>query len=1099
MAHFAHANNPAAGYFWHHDYDEVINFTINYLCMHNHSINFVVHASAQFRKDDEEREIHMSPSGPILLDPNMGDIRNRLELLYDEMHDPEGWSGLEGSGWQLIPGTFAYWFKIIPFQPNNPPNETDRNRREPPDFLPPPDDYEEMDVDDPPPTDGQPRPTGNQMTYEVYDSLLLSIAMHYVPNKSRLSKVRFYPKLAAWLRSEGIEPQSYYADKIMPGNIANWHEQTGKFSIRVFSNFGNVIYERYYDDYELIDILWSNRKFKLITNLNALLQEKSDRPFCQLCKRFHRSDTTCKDIILPSTTNQIDVPEFPEGRHALVAYADFESIVLPNNEHQCSGYGLIAIDKEKIAINQIFENKLQQENIVESFIKNIFKIAENYAFGTISFQGGGDIATVIGGAIVGQAVKNILKRFKKTYICMICDEEIEEREQYVQGTNFINGLFGRHHKDCWEDPKNSLMTYFHNFRGYDSHYILQEMMKDSRFECKFIRGKSFEKFDIISCTTRSSDNHLLQVTFKDTFNYLATSIAKLVKQVHVWTYTPEKDRDNKGTFPYKWFDSFEKLKHTSLPGLCHWFNDITQTNVDPEPAHEIWKREKFTNFAEFHDYYMKTDVLQLADIFEEFRESCLSEFNLDPIYFQGAPSYTWQLSLKISADKMYLIQDVDIYQDIQKNIRGGIAQVMHRYVNISDKPDETILYLDVNSLYSKCMTYKLPTKFIEMITYLPDNWQNMYGQEFDKTALICVDLHYPEHLHDNHIAYPLAPHKFNGRLCTTFHDKLNYLCHVDVLKFYLNEGLIMKKFHYAYIFNQDYILKDYVNSNIDKRRSSTSPPLQTLYKLLNNSLYGKTCENKFKYRKFEVYKEENSWLGKINTWLMDTTNWLPIHDKVLVEKKVKKITLDKPIQIGFSILELAKLEMYKFLFNAQHVCDDHNVNIIPLYTDTDSIMILFSHPHPEELLFNDPRTRPLLDFDKVPEHWLVHTPGTHKQSGLWSLETTERIVEFIGIRAKTYCYRTENNKTVLKNKGITATAIELETRDKLTMEHYKQALFHNKEIKVYQVTIGSKKHQLLTRKQEKLALSNNEEKRQVLADKITTIPYGYKGQKYAAD
>lgn len=183
--------------------------------------------------------------------------------------------------------------------------------------------------------------------------------------------------------------------------------------------------------------------------------------------------------------------------------------------------------------------------------------------------------------------------------------------------------------------------------------------------------------------------------------------------------------------------------------------------------------------------------------------------------------------------------------------------------------------------------------------------------------------------------------------------------------------------------------------------------------------------------------------------------------------------------------------MYKFLFDVQKLFKD---DVTPLYTDTDSIILHFNHPHPEEILFE--HLKHYLDFDKVPSHWKVHTPGTHKQSGLWSLETTERIIEFIGVRAKTYCYRTDT-KTVVKNKGVTAAAKELYSHEALSMKHYKDAIFNNKEIKVCQVTLGSKKHVIKTNRQIRLAISNNDEKRQILPDKITSIPFGYKGEKFA--
>lgn len=1087
MASLVDVDNVRPGYFWTSVFEEVLSYVQLYIEQYNEPFLFIIHASAVFIKDENETEIHMQPCNPVLLDPAipMFEIMNIIGLCYDEMHDPEAWGGLDSSGYSIIMDTFTYWFKIIPHNPNNKPKDNDKNRKRPIDPDDPDDPEDPIDPDDPSPFIGD---------IPKYSSLLYAIAAHFIPNQSRRSIKKMIPLYTQWLEENNFYPDSYYAEKITPGNIAEWHEQTGRFFIRLFSEHGNIIYARdlskeYIDGEECIDLLWKYKKFSYITNLWSLLRENYNKIFCNLCKKFHKSEDACKDIILSAPSDKIDIPEFPLGRHACVAYADFESIVQENDYHKCSGFSFVVIDKEGIIINNVVENALNVPNPEDVFIDLLTKAADNFAFGE-EILGGGDLIAIGAGIVTSSILHHFSKKMKKEYKCPICDDLVGEFEEYVLGRNFINGERGRHHKECWYDFKNSLVCYFHNFRGYDSHYVLQSLMKENDYNCEFIRGKSFEKFDIISYTYNK-----IRITFKDTFNYLSTSIAKLITQVENWKYTPEIDRNDKGTFPYKWFSSLSLLSENQLPSNEHWYNDITQSYVDPTPAYELWNRENMNQFSQFHDYYMKTDVLQLADIFEEFRNTCLKSFNLDPVYFQGAPSYSWQLNLQLNAEKMYLIQDKEIYMDIQKNIRGGIAQVMHRYINLEDKPDESILFLDVNSLYSKCMTYKLPTKYIKTIYELPKNWEELYNYESNQTMIVCVDLAYPAYLHDSHLAYPLAPHKYNGRLCTTLHEKINYLCHINNLKFYIDEGLLITKFYYGYIFDQDYILKDYVDNNIIKRRTTNSLPLKTLYKLLNNSLYGKTCENKFKYRKFEVHEEERTPGGRINPFLSDATNWLPINDKVLVERKIHKITLDKPIQIGFSVLELAKLEMYKFLFDIQNVFDEYNIPIQPLYTDTDSIIIHFKCPNPQNLLFSSDITNKYLDFDKVPEHWVVHTPGTHKQSGLWSLETTDKIIEFVGIRAKTYCYRTDK-KTVLKNKGVTATAVELHSKDKLTIDHYKDVIFGGKEIKVCQVTIGSKKHEIKTNKQVRLAITSVDEKRQILADKITSIPFGYKGEKY---
>lgn len=207
--------------------------------------------------------------------------------------------------------------------------------------------------------------------------------------------------------------------------------------------------------------------------------------------------------------------------------------------------------------------------------------------------------------------------------------------------------------------------------------------------------------------------------------------------------------------------------------------------------------------------------------------------------------------------------------------------------------------------------------------------------------------------------------------------------------------------------------------------------------------------------------------------------------------------VDKPIQIGFTVLEFAKREIYTFLYMAMAHFGD---KIRPLYTDTDSIMFHCKFDKPWEKFYNSP-LRPLLDFDKVPDHWSTRTPGTNKISGLWSPEADGReIVEFVGLRSKTYCYRFADQQVVIKNKGVPKSAViadeEREPVGEITLEHYKEALFAGKEHYVTQYAIRSKQHKVLTTQIYKLGVSGNDYKRTICADRQTTIPYGYKGEKY---
>lgn len=402
------------------------------------------------------------------------------------------------------------------------------------------------------------------------------------------------------------------------------------------------------------------------------------------------------------------------------------------------------------------------------------------------------------------------------------------------------------------------------------------------------------------------------------------------------------------------------------------------------------------------------------------------------------------------------------------------------------------------------MTYKMPGKYLRKEED-PErllNWEEMWQEHTRETALLVVDLYYPEHLHDRDWAYPLAPHHFNDRLCTTFKHKEKYMVHAELLAFYLKRGLVLEKIHYAYVFEQDYTLRDYVNGNIEKRRNTNSEVMKTLYKLLNNSLYGKTCENVNKYRRFEVIADEAleadpDDLDRVNSELQDAFNIIHCGEKMLVEKPVKTLMLNKPIQIGFTILEFAKREIYQFLAAIQNQFGN---NVVPLYTDTDSLLFWCNFPEPWKYFYNSP-LRKFLDFEKVPEHWGVKTEGTNKVSGLWSPEADgKEIVEYVGLRAKSYCYRFRDNQVVIKNKGIPKAAMisdeDENPLEKITIEHYRNALFEGELYHVAQYAIRSFKHEVLSLKQYKLGLSANDLKRAVTSNRAISLPFGYRGELF---
>lgn len=1034
MAHLLDADESEFGYFYTSEFVE-IGYWLERLLHNGHCLRVVFHSSAIFCQDDDRRELHMPPTAPHNLDPEQSPIDLFLEEIFYRITAPEAFESIEGSGWTLVPNTFVFWCSCIAFRPNNPASDNARN------------------------TEPVPEPVGDDDM--VVDSLLLCLARFHVKQFSQ--RQRSFRLNQEWLVNNNLGNTRI---NINPSNLPAIHEGWERFNLRVFSEHGNVIYDRKFDpEQPVINLLWKYRKFRLIRTLTGLFKENSGRKLCELCKAFHRTQDACKQKVIPAETTELFVPEVPYGRHGCVIYADFESIVLPNGSHHPSGFAYVMVDANGELMASEYNNVEDCDiNIISRFFVDLCSDLDEY----------------------------ITALEIPTTECCICGEDMMGNEGLV-GRNFMYGTVGSHHKECWADTKNQAIIYFHNFKGYDSHYIVKYGLTNC--DISSVMGKSFEKFDIIAMDNYPN-NHMIRMCFKDTFNFLGTSLAKLVKMVEDWRYTPVSQRNAKGLFPYKWFDSFDKFDETSLPPPDQWYNEMTNTLIDPTEAYKEWKENKFTTFKEYHDYYMKLDVMLLCDVFEEFRRTCVKAFKIDPVHFQGAPGYTWQLGV-MAAHKMFkVIQDVDVYTDIQNSIRGGVAQCMTRYVNVRDKPNECMMFLDVNSLYSKCMTYKLPTLYIGKHTKLRPDWQYAWCDlEGDLCALMCVDLDYPQEFHDLHTAYPLAPHKYNGRLCTTFKPKLKYLVLSHVLNFYLDHGLILTHFHYAYEFQQDYVLRDYVNNNIKMRRETKSAAMKTLYKLLNNSIYGKTCENAFKYKNYQIFNNDDpNKEGKINRDLYKAKNFMQLEDKILAETYVREIKLSKPIQVGFGVLDFAKYTIYKFLLAIQRVFGD---KVTPVYTDTDSLLFHFKLSHPEKIMMQDPELVSMLDFEKVPEGFEAKTTDTDKVSGLWSLEADgKEIVEYIGLRAKTYCYQFRDNNVVIKNKGVTAAALDIRNQTKLMMHHYHDVLFKDQDVYVEQYLIRSKKHDIATVKQKKLALSSMDEKRIVCKDKITTVPFGYKGVRY---
>ena len=222
-----------------------------------------------------------------------------------------------------------------------------------------------------------------------------------------------------------------------------------------------------------------------------------------------------------------------------------------------------------------------------------------------------------------------------------------------------------------------------------------------------------------------------------------------------------------------------------------------------------------------------------------------------------------------------------------------------------------------------------------------------------------IDLKYCEELHDLHNDYPLYPEKIEvsydmfsnycreiadrysikvggvKKLIPNLGDKVKYVVNYNNLKYYLSLGMKLVKIHRVLCFKQSNWLKKYVDFNTEKRKQITDELSKGLYKFLNNCIYGKSIENIRKRMNIKLINDK-----KVYQRCVNKPNFISseILDKnfVAVHCSKKVLTLNKPIYVGFCILELSKSLMYKFHYD--YVLKTFN-DVKLLFTDTDSLVM----------------------------------------------------------------------------------------------------------------------------------------------------------------
>ena len=334
------------------------------------------------------------------------------------------------------------------------------------------------------------------------------------------------------------------------------------------------------------------------------------------------------------------------------------------------------------------------------------------------------------------------KSFDKAETCYICKKELltdNGVDKVRDHCHFTGQYRGAAHNSCNLQCRKPMIlpVIFHNLQGYDAHLFIKQLAcLPGELNCILSTEKKYISFskkikvdEYKSSRTGETISLYFEIRFIDSFKFLQTSLANLVGNLQPDDFynTKEIFSENvdlltrKGVYPYDYVSSNEKLSETQLPPKEEFYsklNDEDITDDDYQHAINVWNTFKCKTIRDYHNLYLKSDVLLLSDLFENFRKTCLKNYNLDPAHYYTSPGLAWDACLKETGQELQLLHDYDMLMMFERGIRGGISHISKRYAEANNKhmkdynPDEEstyIQYLDANNLYGWAMSQSLPT------------------------------------------------------------------------------------------------------------------------------------------------------------------------------------------------------------------------------------------------------------------------------------------------------------------------------------------------------------------------------------------------------
>ena len=708
------------------------------------------------------------------------------------------------------------------------------------------------------------------------------------------------------------------------------------------------------------------------------------------------------------------------------------------------------------------------------------------------------------------------KEYLRETICHICQGDILEGDKVCDHCHFTGKYRGAAHRSCNLQCRKPIVipVIFHNLQGYDAHLFIKQLTK---IKGDFTCIPSTEEKDISFSKKvkvdeyQNKDGKIISLNFElrfiDSFKFLQTSLANLVANLQAEDFINTKKifpnntnlLTRKGVYPYDYVSSLSKFDETKLPPREEKLNDEDITDEEYQHALNVWSTFNCSNIRDYHNLYLKSDVLFLADVFENFRSTCLKHYNLDPAHYYTSPGLAWDACLKETGQKLQLLHDYDMLMIFENGIRGGISHISKRYAEANNKymdtynPDKSssfIQYLDANNLYGWAMSQALPTggfKWMKNLTVqgVIDILDKNRNPLVKKGYIFEVDLEYPKELWKSHNNCPLAPQrvKVDGveKLICHFKPRLNYVVHFVNLRQYLEMGMVLTAVHKGISFNQSSWMEPYIRKNTELRKSAANSFEKDFFKLMNNSVFGKTIENIRKRQNIKLVDDRNLALK-----LSSRPNFerATIFDANLVAIHMKKtdICFNKSIYVGQPILDLSKTLMFDFHYN--YIRKKYGNKSELLFTDTDSLMYhIQTDDFYSDIVLDIKDKFDTSDYPSDHKSGIL-TGGNKKVIGMFKDEVAgKQITHFVGLRPKLYSFKIEDCKEMKKCKGIKKNVVAKESN----FEDYVKCLFSGeKQMKTMKI-IRSENHDIYSKEVNKIALSCDDNKRIICKNKVNTL------------